>query len=125
MLRFSYERVSVSSIYPSICLDCAPFLARASRPRGIYDLSLPELETRVRDLGFPAYRAPSALGLGVPAICHRLLGDEPISRPHCAMRLRPRLLSHFSNRARPSQQMMERRSRRSIGRQTIKSRKPC
>jgi 23S rRNA (adenine2503-C2)-methyltransferase len=33
-----------------------PVSGRASRPRGIYDLSLPELETRVRDLGFPAYR---------------------------------------------------------------------
>jgi 23S rRNA (adenine2503-C2)-methyltransferase len=31
--------------------------ARAARPRGMYDLSLPELETQVLDLGFPAYRA--------------------------------------------------------------------
>jgi 23S rRNA (adenine2503-C2)-methyltransferase len=30
---------------------------RAARPRGLYDLSLPELENRVLSLGFPAYRA--------------------------------------------------------------------
>jgi 23S rRNA (adenine2503-C2)-methyltransferase len=31
--------------------------ARAMRPRGIYDLSLTELEARVSDRGYPAYRA--------------------------------------------------------------------
>ena len=30
---------------------------RAARPRGLYDLSLPELENQVLSLGFPAYRA--------------------------------------------------------------------
>jgi 23S rRNA (adenine2503-C2)-methyltransferase len=29
---------------------------RAARPRGAFDLSLPELETRLTELGFPAYR---------------------------------------------------------------------
>jgi 23S rRNA (adenine2503-C2)-methyltransferase len=29
---------------------------RATRPRGLYDLNLPELEARVQDLDFPAYR---------------------------------------------------------------------
>ena len=30
---------------------------RAARPRGLYDLTLDELETRATELGFPAYRA--------------------------------------------------------------------
>ncbi|MFN8664280.1 MAG: 23S rRNA (adenine(2503)-C(2))-methyltransferase RlmN [Thermomicrobiales bacterium] len=34
-----------------------PVSTRRSRPRGLYDLSLAELETRVKDLGYPAYRA--------------------------------------------------------------------
>jgi 23S rRNA (adenine2503-C2)-methyltransferase len=36
--------------------------ARAARPRGAYDLSLHELETRVLDLGFPIYRARQVWG---------------------------------------------------------------
>jgi 23S rRNA (adenine2503-C2)-methyltransferase len=36
--------------------------ARASRPRGAYDLSLHELETQVVELGFPAYRARQLWG---------------------------------------------------------------
>ena len=35
---------------------------RASRPRGVYDLSLHELETHVVGLGFPAYRARQVWG---------------------------------------------------------------
>ena len=35
---------------------------RASRPRGLYDLTLPELEARVGELGFPAYRARQVWG---------------------------------------------------------------
>jgi 23S rRNA (adenine2503-C2)-methyltransferase len=34
-----------------------PVASRRSRPRGLYDVTLPELETRVKDLGHPAYRA--------------------------------------------------------------------
>jgi 23S rRNA (adenine2503-C2)-methyltransferase len=34
-----------------------PVASRRSRARGLYDLSLAELETRVTDLGHPAYRA--------------------------------------------------------------------
>ena len=34
-----------------------PVTLRRSRPRGLYDLTLAELETRVADLGHPAYRA--------------------------------------------------------------------
>ena len=34
-----------------------PVALRRSRPRGLYDLSRPELEARVTELGFPAYRA--------------------------------------------------------------------
>jgi 23S rRNA (adenine2503-C2)-methyltransferase len=36
--------------------------ARAARPRGAYDLTLHELETRVLDLGFPVYRARQVWG---------------------------------------------------------------
>ena len=35
---------------------------RGERPRGLYDLLLPELETRVQELGFPAYRARQVWG---------------------------------------------------------------
>ncbi len=35
---------------------------RAARPRGAYDLTLPELEARVLDLGFPAYRGRQLWG---------------------------------------------------------------
>ena len=38
------------------------FSARAGRPRGAYDLSLDELETKVIELGFPAYRARQLWG---------------------------------------------------------------
>ena len=34
-----------------------PVASRRSRPRGLYDLSLAELETNVKALGHPAYRA--------------------------------------------------------------------
>jgi 23S rRNA (adenine2503-C2)-methyltransferase len=36
--------------------------ARTGRPRGAYDLTLHELETRVLDLGFPAYRGRQVWG---------------------------------------------------------------
>jgi 23S rRNA (adenine2503-C2)-methyltransferase len=36
--------------------------ARAARPRGLYDLSLPELEARLSERGFPAYRARQLWG---------------------------------------------------------------
>jgi 23S rRNA (adenine2503-C2)-methyltransferase len=36
--------------------------ARAARPRGLYDLSLPELEARLSEQGFPAYRARQLRG---------------------------------------------------------------
>jgi 23S rRNA (adenine2503-C2)-methyltransferase len=36
--------------------------ARAARPRGLYDLSLPELEARLSEQGFPAYRARQLWG---------------------------------------------------------------
>ena len=35
---------------------------RVARPRGAYDLTLPELESRVVDLGFPAYRGRQVWG---------------------------------------------------------------
>jgi 23S rRNA (adenine2503-C2)-methyltransferase len=38
--------------------------ARSARPRGLYDLSLPELETRVSDLRLPGYRARQIWGWG-------------------------------------------------------------
>ena len=34
-----------------------PVASRRSRPRGLYDLTLSELETQVKELGYPAYRA--------------------------------------------------------------------
>ncbi len=37
-------------------------LPRADRPRGLYDLTLPELEVRVAELGVPAYRARQVWG---------------------------------------------------------------
>src|SRR5215213_4660911 len=39
-----------------------PILARSGRPRGLYDLTLSELETQVVDLDFPAYRARQLWG---------------------------------------------------------------
>ena len=36
--------------------------ARSARPRGLYDLSLPELETQVLNLGLPGYRARQIWG---------------------------------------------------------------
>ena len=39
-----------------------PVLARSGRPRGLYDLTLGELETQVVDLDFPAYRARQLWG---------------------------------------------------------------
>jgi 23S rRNA (adenine2503-C2)-methyltransferase len=34
-----------------------PAIPRGERPRGLYDLTLPDLEARIVNLGFPAYRA--------------------------------------------------------------------
>jgi 23S rRNA (adenine2503-C2)-methyltransferase len=67
--------------------------ARAMRPRGIYDLTLPELEARVLDRGLPAYRARQIWGwayrqlltdysemVNIPAALRRALATEaPIS----------------------------------------------
>ena len=36
--------------------------SRRERPRGLYDLTLPELEARVAELGYPAYRARQVWG---------------------------------------------------------------
>jgi 23S rRNA (adenine2503-C2)-methyltransferase len=36
--------------------------SRNLRPHGLYDLTLPELETRISELGFPAYRARQVWG---------------------------------------------------------------
>ena len=36
--------------------------SRADRPRGLYDLTLPELEARVQEFGYPAYRARQVWG---------------------------------------------------------------
>ncbi len=36
--------------------------SRRERPRGLYDLTLPELEARVEELGYPAYRARQVWG---------------------------------------------------------------
>ena len=88
--------------------------ARAMRPRGIYDLTLPELEARVLDRGLPAYRArQSGAGptrqlvtdysemVNIPAALRRALATEaPIS-----------LLKLYA----ASQRTMEKRSRRSTG----------
>jgi len=35
---------------------------RGERPRGVYDLPLPQLEARIVDLGFPGYRARQVWG---------------------------------------------------------------
>jgi 23S rRNA (adenine2503-C2)-methyltransferase len=66
---------------------------RSSRPRGAYDLSLAELENRVLDLGFPAYRARqlwswayrhlvtdyAAIG-NIPAVLREVMStEEPLS----------------------------------------------
>jgi 23S rRNA (adenine2503-C2)-methyltransferase len=37
-------------------------LPRSQRPRGLYDLTLPQLESRLIELGFPAYRARQVWG---------------------------------------------------------------
>ena len=97
--------------------------ARAMRPRGIYDLTLPELEARVVDRGLPAYRARQIWGwayrqlvtdysemVNIPAALRRALATEaPIS-----------LLKLYA----ASQRTMEKRSRRSTGRAMVKSWKP-
>jgi 23S rRNA (adenine2503-C2)-methyltransferase len=68
--------------------------SRAERPHGLYDLTLPELETRVAELGFPAYRARQVWGwayrqlvldyaqmTNVPAALREALAVEsPLSR---------------------------------------------
>lgn len=48
---------SDSETMASTPVTLQPVASRRSRPRGLYDLSLTELETRVKDLGHPAYRA--------------------------------------------------------------------
>lgn len=48
--------VSVSTSSTAHPAQLRAVSVRATRPRGIYDLSLLELEARVRDLGLPAYR---------------------------------------------------------------------
>jgi 23S rRNA (adenine2503-C2)-methyltransferase len=67
--------------------------ARAGRPRGVYDLSLHELETKMLELGFPAYRARQLWGwayrrcvtdypemTNIPAALRDLLGGQaPLS----------------------------------------------
>ena len=69
------------------------FPGRAARPRGLYDLSLPELETRVLELGFPAYRGRQVWGwayrqlvtdysdmANIPiALRHALAAEAPLS----------------------------------------------
>jgi 23S rRNA (adenine2503-C2)-methyltransferase len=54
--------VSISNPNPAHEVPLQPVSARAGRPRGIYDLSLPELEARVLDQGHPAYRARQIWG---------------------------------------------------------------
>jgi 23S rRNA (adenine2503-C2)-methyltransferase len=54
--------VSISDLTPAHDLPLRSVSARAARPRGIYDLSLPELEARVSDQGSPAYRARQIWG---------------------------------------------------------------
>ena len=49
--------VSISDPTPAHKASVRSVSSRAARPRGIYDLSLPELEARVLDQGSPAYRA--------------------------------------------------------------------
>lgn len=69
-------------------------VTRAARPRGIYDLTLPELEARVSAQGFPAYRARQIWGWAyrqlvsdysemsnIPlALRETLSGDVPVPR---------------------------------------------
>jgi 23S rRNA (adenine2503-C2)-methyltransferase len=48
---------TTSDTIASIPAPLQPVALRRSRPRGLYDFTLAELETRVTDLGHPAYRA--------------------------------------------------------------------
>lgn len=48
---------ATSDTIPSPAVPLQPVASRRSRPRGLYDLTLDELETRVKELGHPAYRA--------------------------------------------------------------------
>jgi 23S rRNA (adenine2503-C2)-methyltransferase len=48
---------SDSDTNTSLQAPVQPVALRRSRPRGLYDLTLAELESRVADLGHPAYRA--------------------------------------------------------------------
>jgi 23S rRNA (adenine2503-C2)-methyltransferase len=52
----SVMNATVSATSPPPAARSISLSRRAARPRGIYDLSLPELEARVQDLGSPAYR---------------------------------------------------------------------
>jgi len=54
--------VSISDAVPAHKTAPRSISARAARPRGLYDLTPPELETRVLDRGFPAYRAHQVWG---------------------------------------------------------------
>ena len=68
--------------------------ARAMRPRGIYDLTLPELEARVLDRGLPAYRARQIWGWAYRQLVTDY-SEMVTSRLHCDVHLPPRLPSHF------------------------------
>jgi 23S rRNA (adenine2503-C2)-methyltransferase len=46
-----------SDTTPASPAPLQPVASRRARPRGLYDLTLSELETRVKELGHPAYRA--------------------------------------------------------------------
>ena len=61
MLPFSMN-VSVSDPTAAHASTPRSVSARAARPRGLYDLSLPELEARLSEQGFPAYRARQLRG---------------------------------------------------------------
>src|SRR5688572_21726874 len=57
---------------------------RAARPRGLYDLSLPELEARVQDLGFPAYRGRQLWGWAYRQLVtdYADMANIPTALPH-------------------------------------------
>ena len=63
---------------------------RAGRPRGLYDLTLPDFETRVVELGYPAYRARQVWGWAY----------RQLARDYAAMTNVPRLLARRADRGR-------------------------
>ena len=93
MLPFAHERRDIRGAPTSQQAPLRSDSARAMRPRGIYDLTLPELEARVSDQGLPAYRARQIWGwayrqlvtdysemVNIPAALRRALATEaPIS----------------------------------------------